>query len=158
MKKTRTHPRLFLYLTANYSEVSYSLISYTLSIPLVQGRFPINYGFITGSYLTFRFERLFLDGFIGAHRNHIRILSRTLGIPLVQNWNCLLQRKGSARVANQPYNKRKVTNRFPLVVFLRKKFSRTESCAAFQIWFYPHSLDSQTIVLFSYQLAKRQIA
>ena len=34
MKKTRTHPRLFLYLTANYSEVSYSLISYTLSIPL----------------------------------------------------------------------------------------------------------------------------
>ena len=26
--------------------------------------FPVNYGFITGSYLTFRFERLFLDGLI----------------------------------------------------------------------------------------------
>ena len=41
-------------------------------------------------------------------------------------------RKGSARVAEeQVESKREVLNinRFPLVVFLRKKFSRAESCA-----------------------------
>ena len=49
------------------------------------GRFPVNYGFITGSYLTYRFERFFLDGLLESYRVHIRILSITYSTTMFYN-------------------------------------------------------------------------
>ena len=55
---------------------------YTSSKPLVYRGVSLS---ITGSYLTFRFERLFLDGLLESYRVHIRILSITHSMTMLYN-------------------------------------------------------------------------